>query len=80
MNSIEEATCIGGVIALINDDNSRHNDTRSAEEMAALYACDAAFEAGFEGDAETIYAHLEYLVSAGARFEFQAALELATQD
>lgn len=54
-------------------------DMRSPEQMAAEYAYQAAEQAGYGIDADTIDAHLEYLVAAGAIFNRHQAINCAIQ-
>lgn len=82
-NAITEARSIEQVVEIINASAAGHaseyfggSDTRDAEIMAGQYAWEAAEESGYT-DNDSIEAHLEFLVEAGAEFDFSAALENA---
>lgn len=69
-NAITEANSIGQVVDIINASEAE------AEVMAGRYAWEAADESGYTDDC-SIEAQLDFLVDAGAEFDFGAALENA---
>ena len=80
-NAITEAASIDAVVEIINASNKGESsgyfggaDTRDAELMAGQYAWEAAEESGYTDDA-SIEAHLDFLIEAGAEFDFAAALK-----
>lgn len=82
-NAITEASSIEAVVEIINASNKGESsgyfggtDTRDAEVMAGQYAWEAAEKSGYTDDA-SIEAQLDFLVEAGAEFDFGAALENA---
>ncbi len=82
-NAITEANSIEEVVKIINKSKEGHaseyfggSDMREAEEMAGQYAWEAAEESGYTDD-ESIEAHLEILIEAGANFDFKIALKNA---
>lgn len=82
-NAITEAGSIEEVAEIINAANKGESsgyfggtDTREAEEMAGQYAWEAAEESGYTDNA-SIEAQLDFLVEAGAEFDFSKALESA---
>ena len=82
-NAITEAKSLEEVVEIINESKAGNSsayfggsDTRDAEEMAGQYAWEAAEEAGYTDDA-SIEAQLDFLVEAGAEFDFSTALENA---
>ena len=75
-NALENCHGIDQVVELINCELV----TDASEEMiAAKYAYDAAEESGYTDDT-SIEAHLDYLVEAGAKFDFQDALKMAIDE
>lgn len=82
-NAITEAGSIDEVVEIINASNKGKSsayiggtDTRDAEAMAGQYAWEAAKESGYIDDT-SIEAQLDFLVEAGAEFDFAIALENA---
>jgi hypothetical protein len=82
-NAITEAGGIEEVVEIINVSKNGGasgyfggTDTREPEEMAGQYAWEAADESGYTDD-ESIEAQLDFLVAAGAEFDFSKALENA---
>ncbi len=74
--ALENAHSIEEVVRLVNDD---FTDTQgaSSEEVAGIYAFNAAIEAGYGTNNAEIEAHLDALMDSGAEFLYKEALAVA---
>ncbi|SEQ48488.1 hypothetical protein SAMN03080615_01635 [Amphritea atlantica] len=73
-NALENCFSIDQVVELINDEMSTD---ATAEMVATAYAMNAAKDAGYGYDEDSLSAHLDCLVESGAEFDYQEALSSA---